>query len=142
MRRPEAMLVAQAYSLQAIFVQLARKASQQEYMKNYETFLRLALNAQSQCRTSLESLAMLKNPGVVFAKQANIAHGPQQVNNGVAPPVAADPPRAGNSISERNELLEVSRGERMDTGAAGEAGGVDSDVAAVEASNRTKDRER
>ena len=136
MRRPEAMLVAQAYSLQAIFVQLARKASQQEYMKNYETFLRLALKAQSQCRASLETLAMLKNPGVVFAKQANIAHGPQQVNNGVAPPAAVEPSRAGNSVSERNELLEVPSGERMDAGTASAASGTDSDMATLEVGDR------
>jgi hypothetical protein len=32
-------------------------------------------------RMTLESLATIKNPPVVYARQANIAHGPQQVNN-------------------------------------------------------------
>jgi hypothetical protein len=30
-------------------------------------------------------LATIKNPPVVFARQANIAQGPQQVNNGMMP---------------------------------------------------------
>ena len=42
--------------------------------------MRLSLKAQGQCRATLETLAVIKNPPV-FAHQANIAHGPQQVNN-------------------------------------------------------------
>jgi len=42
----------------------------------------MALKAQGQCRTTLETLAAIKNPPVLFAKRANIAHGPQHVNNG------------------------------------------------------------
>jgi hypothetical protein len=42
--------------------------------------MRMALKAQSQCRQTLETLATIKNPPVVFARQANIAQGPQQVN--------------------------------------------------------------
>jgi hypothetical protein len=43
--------------------------------------MRLALKAQGQCRATLETLAVLKNPPTVFAKQANIAAGAQQVTN-------------------------------------------------------------
>jgi len=51
-----------------------------------ETYLRLALKAQAQSRATLETLAAIKNPPVVFARQANINHGgQQQVNNGTAP---------------------------------------------------------
>jgi hypothetical protein len=49
-------------------------------MAQTEVRLRLALKAQTQCRATVETLATMKNP-VVFAKQANIAHGPQQINN-------------------------------------------------------------
>jgi hypothetical protein len=46
-----------------------------------ETYLRLALKAQSQCRATLETLAAIRNPQpVAFVRQANIAHGPQQLN--------------------------------------------------------------
>jgi len=44
--------------------------------------MRLALRAQSQCRATLETLAVIKNPTTVaYVRQANIANGPQQVNN-------------------------------------------------------------
>ena len=43
--------------------------------------MRLALKAQSQCRTTIETLTILKNPTTIFARQANIAQGSQQVNN-------------------------------------------------------------
>jgi hypothetical protein len=37
---------------------------------------------QAQCRATIEALAEIKNPRpVAFVKQANIAQGPQQVNN-------------------------------------------------------------
>jgi hypothetical protein len=48
--------------------------------------MRLALRAQGQCRATLETLAAIKNPPVVFARQANINNGgQQQVNNAPAP---------------------------------------------------------
>lgn len=41
----------------------------------------------TQCRATLETLAEIKNPRpVVFVRQANIANGPQQVNNGSTRP--------------------------------------------------------
>jgi hypothetical protein len=47
-----------------------------------ESYFKMALKAQNQCRMTLETLSNIKNPPVVYAKQANIANGPQQVNNG------------------------------------------------------------
>ena len=84
MSRVEAMLFSQAHALQSVFMNLARRSSEQQYVKNAETYLRLALKAQSQCRATLETLAAIKNPSVVFARQANINNGgQQQVNNGI-----------------------------------------------------------
>jgi hypothetical protein len=74
----------QAQTLDAIFNGLARRTAVNagEYMAACETYLRLALKAQSQCRATLETLAMIKNPRpLAFVKHANIAAGPQQVNN-------------------------------------------------------------
>ena len=87
----EAMLVGQAHALQSIFMNLSRRAINQEYLKQYEMYLRLALKAQNQSRMTLETLAKIKNPPVVFAKQANINQGSgnQQVNNGTPPPCFA-----------------------------------------------------
>ncbi len=88
LERPEAMLVAQAHTLEAIFHELAQCAARNigHYVETVEIYMRLALKAQSQCRATLETLAAIKNPPpVAFVRQANIAHGPQQVNNGPSP---------------------------------------------------------
>jgi hypothetical protein len=62
---------------------------------------------------------------VVFAKQANIAHGPQQVN--IATAVA----HAEQIEKAPTELLEHNHGERLDTGAATATCGSDQAVATV-----------
>lgn len=80
----EATLTAQAVTLDAMFNEMARRAALNmgTHMQAMEVYMRIALKAQSQCRTTLEALAEIKNPRpVAFVKQANIAHGPQQVNN-------------------------------------------------------------
>src|SRR5450759_3124490 len=81
--RTEGMLISQAHTLDELFNSLARRAHGQEHLLQYETHFRLALKAQSQCRTTLETLALIKNPkAVAFFRQANIA-AQMQVNNGV-----------------------------------------------------------
>ena len=110
----EAMLIGQAHALQSIFMNLARRAANQEYLKQYEIYLRMALKAQNQSRMTLETLAKIKNPPVVFAKQANINQGSgnQQVNNGTPSPAS----HAEKNINQQNELLtEVHHGETLDT---------------------------
>ena len=92
--RPEATLTAQAQTLDALFHTLTgwalNNAKEGGNAAHFETCMRLALKAQSQSRATVETLAAIKNPPVVFARQANIAHGHQQVvNNG-------PPARAGN----------------------------------------------
>jgi hypothetical protein len=83
--RIEGMLLAQSLTLDALFNKLiARAMSNAEagYLNASETYLRLALRAQSQARATGETLGVLKNPpGIAFVRQANIAHGPQQINN-------------------------------------------------------------
>ncbi len=81
----EATLTAQAATLDAMFNELARRAALNmgTHLQATDTYLRQAFKAQAQCRSTLEALAEIKNPRpVAFVKQANIAHGPQQVNNG------------------------------------------------------------
>lgn len=87
----ERKLIAQADTLDAIFYDMARRAASNsgQYLEPMEIYMRLALKAQSQCRATLETLANIKNPPIVFAKQANIAAGPQQVNNGATGPAHA-----------------------------------------------------
>ena len=111
----ESMLVGQANALQSIFVSLARRAANQSMVMHYETFLRLALKAQNQCRMTLETLATIKNPPVVYAKQANFAQGNQQINNGRPIPDKLTCTHAGEIKKQPNELLEVQHGsETMD----------------------------
>ena len=102
LRHAETTLTAQAAALDAIFNDMARRAALNagQYLDAAERYLRLALKAQGQCRATLETLAAIKNPPVVFAKQANISHGPQQVNNGVAPTPA------GKLESGQSKLLQ------------------------------------
>lgn len=79
----EAMLVGQATALQTMFTSLTMKAANQEYLKNYQSFMMLALKAQAQSRATISALVDLKYPkqAATFVKQANIAQGHQQVNN-------------------------------------------------------------
>lgn len=112
----ERMLNAQAVVLNAMFAEMARRAALNmgEHLAATEIYLRLALKAQGQSRATFETLAAIKNPPVVFARQANISHGPQQVNNG-APQATASPrtletETAPNELSGgNNELLEDAR---------------------------------
>ena len=141
MKRCEAMLFGQAHVLQAIFTSLSRRAINQDFMKNYETYLRLALKAQGQCRATLETLAAIKNPPVIFAKQANFAHGPQQVNNGM--PSAMPHAREEKTI-QSNELLTdgVQNGPTMDSGRTSATSGIDTELATVGKIDGAKDSRR
>lgn len=86
MKRVEAMLMNQATALQTLFARLAERGMGCDQALPFETNLRIALRAQSQCRATLETLAMIKNPPIVYARQANVTTGPQQVNNGIPEP--------------------------------------------------------
>ena len=115
MHKMEAMLISQATALQTIFTSLARKAQSQEYLKNYESFLGLALKAQAQSRATITALVDLKYPRqATYVKQANIAHGAQQVNNGTAPQQICDQyahthAPAKEIENPQNKLLERAR---------------------------------
>ncbi len=127
MQQAESMLLSQAQTLNDLFNFLARRSHKREYFKTFEAEFRLALKAQSQSRATLETLSNIKNPPVVYAKQANISHGPQQVNNGTP----AIDPRAEKTLNQPNELLEVQHGERLDSGTAQATSGSDQAMAAV-----------
>lgn len=55
----EAMLTAQTVALNAIFVDLARRAHQSKTLEYQGHYLKLAFKAQSQCRMTAESIAVL-----------------------------------------------------------------------------------
>ena len=117
LKRLEAMLTAQAHTLDAIFNNLARRAINTEDMNQLEPYLKLALRAQSQCRATWEALATIKNPPVMgYVRQANVAHGPQQVNNASVAP--NNVPRAGKAQSVKQTM----GGERWRTAGARSGG--------------------
>ncbi|MDT8383928.1 MAG: hypothetical protein RRB22_05895 [Gammaproteobacteria bacterium] len=98
----EAMLMNQATALQSLFCRLAGRAMGNDTITPFEANMRMALRAQSQCRATLETLSAIKNPPIVYAKQANIAQGHQQVNNGTM-----EPSRAREIKNEQNQLSEA-----------------------------------
>ena len=100
LERAEAMLTTQAHTLDAIFSNLARRAIHADYLSNFDTYLKLGLRAQSQCRATWETLATIKNPmGRAYVGQANFAQN-QQINNESAPS------RTRGKEIPPNELLE------------------------------------
>lgn len=98
----EGTLTAQIVSLDTIFNSLALKSRSSDTMSKLESYLRLALKAQAQCARSIEVLATTKNPPIVYAKQANIAQGNQQVNNAINTNLDT---HTGKIINRPNELL-------------------------------------
>jgi hypothetical protein len=136
--RGEAMLTTQAHVLDAVFNNLARRAINAEHMDNLDRYLKLALRAQSQCRATWETLATMKNPPMMgYVRQANIAHGPQQVNNAAS--TASDPSRPRENADLQSKLLEENSGERLDIGATGASGRANPAMAPLGKGDRTKD---
>jgi len=90
---------------------------------------------KSQSRATIETLAEIKNPRQVsFVKQANIAGGNQQVNNGIPPSRAGEneiPPSKQSGYE--HELLPDSRASAL-------ASRVDTTLEAVGVINRTTKR--
>lgn len=130
----DAMLFGQAKVLSTVFHALLDRAGANMggHLGALETYMRLALKAQSQCRTTLEALVEAKNPrSVAFVRQANIAGGHQQVNNGGT---------RGESESPPNEL----QGDFnvVDTGAEAARIGTDQGASAMAAVNGTAHRRR
>ena len=111
MGRAEAMLTTQAHTLDAIFGNLARRAINAEYLPQFDTYLKLGLRAQSQCRATWETLAAVKNPmGRAYVGQANFAHN-QQINNSAESSSARENPVSqkeliGNKEHEPDKWLD------------------------------------
>ena len=133
MDRVEATLITQANTLDLVFNSLLRRAACQEMLPQYEAFMRLALKAQSQCRTTLETLAEIKNPKpTALINQQNMA-AVQQVNNTLAQEKKNRP----------NELLEGGGiAERVDTGTETQTIEAHSRLEALEEIRRSKNSGR
>jgi hypothetical protein len=98
----DVMLVSQVHALDSAFSYLLRKAfnnSEAGYTQAANSYFMLALRCQSQTRCTWETLSKIHNPPApTFVRQANIANGPQQVNN--------NDPRTEEFATQPNELKE------------------------------------
>ncbi|QZA77289.1 hypothetical protein K4H28_13510 [Deefgea tanakiae] len=127
----EITLAAQMQTLDSLFNLMTQRALNnigQHNLDTTERYMRMALKAQSQCRATIETLAEVKNPRVaVFANQANISNGAQQVNNGTQTPAHAH----GAMQPEKNmtnELLEYDDGKRLDSRTKSKTGRANQNV--------------
>ncbi len=127
--RVERTLTNQFVVLDAMFNDLARRASHQDSFRGLEVLTRLALKCQAQARNTAEALAEIKCPTRFIGQQTNIAHGHQQVvNNPLQAPIGA----GGKSEIAQNKLLEEDRhGNTLDTRAPVKAGRADQDLEAL-----------
>jgi hypothetical protein len=133
MKDVEAFLVSQTMVLNGWFGELSRRAINNlktpEYFEGAQTLFKMAMKAQNQARMTLETLSNIKNPPVVYAKQANISNGPQQVNNTLHA-------HASENENQPSKLVEATHEAPMDTGTKDIACPKDSQVEALAEINR------
>lgn len=135
--RAETLLISQSLALNSIFGHYARKAATAEFIDKAERLMRLALRAQNQARMTLETLAAIKNPlSGAYVRQANLASGHQQVNNGPPPACAC------KSETGRIEQSRGPHGQQLDCGTQAAPKRGHTPVAAVEEINRPQDQRR
>ena len=127
----EQLLMSQAHTLSQVFYRLSNAAYANQnggYFDAMDRYLRLALKAQSQCRSTLLALSEIKNPkSVAFIRQANVANN-QQINNGELAP----PARTEENDNQPNELLKVTYEQPMDSRSPRTASRGDPVMATVE----------
>ena len=139
MSQVESMLIGQAVALQSMFVDFAVRAKNATTLGAVQGLAQLALRSQAGSRSTLQTLADVKNPRqVAFVKQTNVAQT-QQVNNGC--PL---PSREKKIKDQPIELLvKDSHGStKMDSGAKAEAGRVDKELVSLDASHGAHKRGR
>jgi hypothetical protein len=133
MKDVEAFLVSQAMVLNGWFGELSRRAINNlktpEYFEGAQTLFKMAMKAQNQARMTLETLSNIKNPPVVYAKQANISNGPQQVNNTLHA-------HASENKNQPSKLVEATHEAPMDAGTKSSTCPKDSPMEAVAEINR------
>ncbi len=135
--RAESMLMAQATALQSIFARLVERGMSGLTLPTFEINMRMALRAQNQCRATLETLSAIKNPPIVYARQANVTTGPQQINNG-----AAALTRAREIENVQSQLSGEAHELLPDTRASGNASRVNPALETVGEIDRAEVRRR
>ena len=131
----ENMLTAQAITLNALFNKLAQRSglNMGEHLVAADTYMRLALKAQSQCRSTIEAINEIKNPSSAptFVKQANIGNA-VQVNNGQQNRSSTHAhARMEKNQTEPNKLLAADQPATLSTLTGGVINDLDSRKAAA-----------
>ncbi len=110
-RETSRMLAAQAITLDTLFTELAARSNQNmgKYIDAAERYMRLALKAQSNSRSTLEALAKLHQPREQTVKHVHVNEGGQAV--------VADQIHQHRGEGENGKTNEQSHA----TGAAGES---------------------
>jgi hypothetical protein len=104
----ERYLYSQAIALDSLFKKMIAQISGTNYINQLQIYTSLALKAQNQCRSTLETLARIKTPNqTTFIKQQNNAVA-QQVNPSPLP----EKPK--NFENPANELLNERIYETLD----------------------------
>ena len=100
--------------------------------KDTTAYMRLALKAQSQCRSTIEAINEIKNPSSAptFVKQANIGNA-VQVNNGQNLSSTHAGARTGKTQTEPNKLLAADQPATLPTFTGGVINDLDSRKAAA-----------
>ena len=75
------MLAAQAITLDSMFTEFARRVAlnMSEYVQAAELYWRMAMKAQSNCRTTLEALAKLHQPREQTVRHVHVNDGGQAI---------------------------------------------------------------
>jgi len=118
MRQADRMLVAMANTLDNVFAECLRMwlANQFTNPTAAREYLQSALKTQSSARATWETISKIHNPigSATFVKQANIANGPQQVNNGDSATSTRDGAGVRESANKPIELMEDGHGQRVE----------------------------
>ena len=112
----EAILHSQAQTLNAIFLEMARRAAinMGHSLDATEAYMRLGLKAQNQCRATLETLSIIKSPPTEVAKP--VIEGPQQVNTLIQVDFGiGEIQNQPNQLTENNELHQDTRTPRLES---------------------------
>jgi len=138
LQRPKAMLMAQAQALDTLFLTLCKRslanAREGQYLEAADRYMRLALKAQSQAVRTLDILGQLVAPRpMALVQQANIANGPQQINNHLA---------REKTNSADQTISEASNGIFSDARTPCVEGATNSSIGTLEEIERPKDPTR
>jgi len=115
----EELLMAQAQALGSIFTQYALRSAGAVTQDRATELLLVAIKAQAASRATLATLVDLKLPRqTVIARQANLAAGPQQVNNHPAPGTPPQLPEGPSvvpvaSAAPQGQTLQVRAASRV-----------------------------